>query len=187
MGLRHDCLCVRGVLHTVCQHFRDIITHHVGALLLRCYRYEFYRSGIYRSAFCRSIFCRSAFCRSTFCRSALDRSALYRSALYRSTFCRSAFIHLRSIAPRASLLLIDGAASLREGSVFAQGVAELPVQPVCRGGGDSIPDEDNHDDARCFTLVTRPLSNQDQQLLLLASPPDHLGDHTQSHSHTHRH
>ena len=59
----------------------------------------------------------------------------------------------------------------------AEGVGEVVVQAVRHGAGHAFPGQDEDDQDGALAAVARAVSDQTQQLLLLAATPDHLVAH----------
>lgn len=71
-------------------------------------------------------------------------------------------------------LFVEGAAPARGTAVLAQALGQLLVQGVSQEQRDPLPGQDQDDDHGRLAVVPRALSDQAQQLLLIAAPSDHL-------------
>lgn len=71
-------------------------------------------------------------------------------------------------------LFVEGAAPACGTAILAQALGQLLVQGVGQEQWDPLPGQDQDHDHGRLAVVPRTLSNQAQQLLLIAAPSDHL-------------
>lgn len=71
-------------------------------------------------------------------------------------------------------LFVEGAAPARGAAVLAQALGQLLVQGVRQEVRDPLPGQDQDHDHGRLAVVPRTLTDQAQQLLLVAASSDHL-------------
>ena len=76
--------------------------------------------------------------------------------------------------PISYLLIIEAAASAGGVAIFGEAVSELVVQRVSQSPWDTFPGHNQDDDDSVGTVMTSTLTNQTQELLLLAATADYL-------------
>lgn len=76
--------------------------------------------------------------------------------------------------PISYLLIIEAAASAGGVAIFGEAVSELVVQRVSQSPRDTFPGHNQDDDDSVGTVMTSTLTNQTQELLLLAATADYL-------------